>query len=117
MVDSCSHINVVQVSRREILTVKVYLLYTADHPRIATVRFWGWAENEREIKLAKEDPVQWDNLPSQLDPYMQGVAHRNSIWSQTRLSEYSIIKADRRTFADLLSPVRRYQVFSHGLIS
>lgn len=54
------------------------------------MRLWGWSENEAELNRAKEEAP--DTFPStgrtsSLDPYMQGVAHRNSVWSQLKFSE------------------------------
>ena len=36
--------------------------------------------------MAKED-VDPNTLESSLDPFMQGVAYRNSVWSQMKFSE------------------------------
>jgi len=56
------------------------------------VRFWGWRENEVEqARASSEDP---SNIPgfgeSDLSPYMQGVAHRNSAFSQLKFSEWRL---------------------------
>lgn len=57
---------------------------------LSTVRLWGWAENEPEVKRAiEEGPEAFvDVAKSSLDPYLQGVAHRNSVWSQLKFSEW-----------------------------
>lgn len=55
----------------------------------STLRLWGWAENEGEVKRAvQEGPEMWytTGKDSSLDPYLQGVAHRNSVWSQLKFS-------------------------------
>ncbi|CAO1616751.1 unnamed protein product [Sympodiomycopsis kandeliae] len=52
----------------------------------SSARFWGFAENTRELNMAKEEAVDFSQLHSALDPYMQGVAHRNSVWSQLKFS-------------------------------
>jgi hypothetical protein len=54
---------------------------------LATVRFYGWTENEREVKMDMREMV--DKVKkgeplygkSDLTPYMQGVAARNSRYS------------------------------------
>lgn len=52
------------------------------------MRLWGWRENEREQVRDKEELTQLakEGKPlygeSDLPPYIQGVAHRNSLWSQ-----------------------------------
>lgn len=51
---------------------------------------WGWKENlveqERDMKdltaLAKAGKPLYGEL--ELPPYIQGVAHRNSLWSQLK---------------------------------
>jgi len=54
---------------------------------LTTVRFWGWKENAREAAKDKEEMTARvaKGLPvygeSQLTPYMQGVAARNSTWA------------------------------------
>lgn len=59
----------------------------------SSFRLWGWSENKIEAKRAE---MQGDDAPglkttgNQLDEYMQGVAHRNSAYSQTKLGEYSM---------------------------
>ncbi|KAF3927516.1 hypothetical protein AA313_de0201871 [Arthrobotrys entomopaga] len=54
----------------------------------SSLRFWGWTENEREVKLdmremidkvKRKEPLYGE---SELTPYMQGVAARNSRYSQ-----------------------------------
>lgn len=54
------------------------------------VRLWGWAENGPELKRAVEEgPEKWNDVTkSTLEPYLQGVAHRNSMWSQLNFSEW-----------------------------
>ena len=55
---------------------------------VPTVRFWGWKENSIEVKrdheelsaLAKAGKPLYGE--SDLPEYVQGVAHRNSMWSQ-----------------------------------
>jgi hypothetical protein len=55
------------------------------------VRFWGWAENEREQEMDMREMVDKvkNKQPlygaSSLEPYMQGVAARNSRYSQVFL--------------------------------
>lgn len=60
----------------------------ADH---ATDRFWGWRENAREVEMdmremvdrvKRKEPLYGE---SSLSPYHQGVAARNSRYSQTML--------------------------------
>lgn len=55
---------------------------------VVTVRFWGWTENAREVemdmkemveKVKKGEPLYGE---STMTPYMQGVAARNSRYSQ-----------------------------------
>ncbi|KAK6518476.1 hypothetical protein TWF506_005628 [Arthrobotrys conoides] len=57
----------------------------------SSLRFWGWRENEREVKMdmreminkvKKKEPLYGE---SNLTPYMQGVAARNSRYSQLML--------------------------------
>ncbi|KAJ6262834.1 hypothetical protein Dda_1391 [Drechslerella dactyloides] len=57
-------------------------------PAIPVVRFWGWTENEREVqmdmremvdKVKRKEPLYGE---TSLTPYMQGVAARNSRYSQ-----------------------------------
>lgn len=56
-------------------------------------RFWGWKENEVEQKAhqaaidAGVKPPGTDPSKSDLTPYMQGVAHRNSAFSQLKFSK------------------------------
>jgi len=56
---------------------------------VFTVRFWGWTENEREVEMDVREMVQKvkNKEPlygvSILDAHMQGVAARNSRYSQT----------------------------------
>lgn len=57
-----------------------------------TVRFYGWTENEREVKMDMREMV--DKVKkgeplygkSDLTPYMQGVAARNSRYSAVMLN-------------------------------
>jgi len=55
-------------------------------------RFWGWTENEREQKMDHEElsARAKAGLPlygeTDLPEYIQGVAHRNSLWSQLKFS-------------------------------
>lgn len=55
---------------------------------MTAVRFWGWTENQREIdmdmkemvrKVKRKEPLYGESV---LTPYMQGVAARNSRYSQ-----------------------------------
>jgi hypothetical protein len=52
------------------------------------VRFWGWEENAREVEIDMREMVDKvkNKQPlygeSSLTPYMQGVAARNSRYSQ-----------------------------------
>lgn len=52
------------------------------------VRFWGWTENAREVEMDMKEMVAKVKAKeplygtSSLDPYMQGVAARNSRYSQ-----------------------------------
>jgi len=63
-------------------------------------RFWGWKENELEQAAHKalvdegKMPTGTDPGKSDLTPYMQGVAHRNSAFSQLKFSKYQ--RQDRR---------------------
>ncbi|EDP43388.1 hypothetical protein MGL_2398 [Malassezia globosa CBS 7966] len=54
----------------------------------STFRFWGWTENAREQELAKAEVASGD-VPGQgkssLTDELQGVAHRNSAFSQLNL--------------------------------
>ncbi|PWN26673.1 hypothetical protein BDZ90DRAFT_253314 [Jaminaea rosea] len=53
----------------------------------SSLRLWGWTENEAEVNRAKEeapDAFPSTGKTSSLEPYMQGVAHRNSVWSQLK---------------------------------
>ncbi|KAG8861483.1 hypothetical protein FRB96_002932 [Tulasnella sp. 330] len=58
----------------------------------STFRFWGWTENGREQAkdLAELTQRAREGKPlygqSDLEPYLQGVAHRNSAFSQLKLS-------------------------------
>ncbi|PWN19935.1 hypothetical protein BCV69DRAFT_249854, partial [Microstroma glucosiphilum] len=54
----------------------------------SSMRLWGWTENEPELKRAIEEGPEafGDVTKSSLDPYLQGVAHRNSVWSQLKFS-------------------------------
>lgn len=58
----------------------------------SSFRFWGWTENEAEqakakaIAAAGRKPPGYDTSNSDLTPYMQGVAHRNSVFSQLKFS-------------------------------
>ncbi|OWZ77239.1 hypothetical protein C365_04498 [Cryptococcus neoformans Bt85] len=60
----------------------------------STFRFWGWRENAAEVQKdqaelsqrAKEGKPLYGE--SQLDPYLQGVAARNSTWSQLKLHAF-----------------------------
>lgn len=58
-------------------------------PHPTPVRLWGFRENSREVARAKEEgqsALGLDTSKSSLDPYMQGVAHRNSAYSQFKLA-------------------------------
>ncbi|KAN0062545.1 hypothetical protein ACQY0O_005077 [Thecaphora frezii] len=58
----------------------------------SSFRFWGWTENEVEQAKAKADiaagikPPGTDPSQSDLTPFLQGVAHRNSAFSQLKFS-------------------------------
>ncbi|TYJ52571.1 hypothetical protein B9479_006821 [Cryptococcus floricola] len=60
----------------------------------SSLRFWGWRENAAEVardqaelsQLAKEGKPLYGE--SQLNPYLQGVAARNSTWSQLKLAAF-----------------------------
>ena len=52
-------------------------------------RFWGWSENEREQQRAQEEAQSGTVIgqgESSLSDEMQGVAHRNSVFSQLNLA-------------------------------
>ena len=59
----------------------------------SSFRFWGWRENELEQAAnqaaidAGIKPPGTDPSKSDLTPYMQGVAHRNSAFSQLKFSK------------------------------
>lgn len=56
-------------------------------------RFWGWKENELEQQAnqaaidAGIKPPGTDPTKSDLSPHLQGVAHRNSAFSQLKFSK------------------------------
>ncbi|WFD04014.1 hypothetical protein MOBT1_002711 [Malassezia obtusa] len=56
----------------------------------SSFRLWGWSENEREQERAKSD-AEAGKVPgmgeSSLSPEMQGVAFRNSVFSQLNLGK------------------------------
>ncbi|WVO14565.1 hypothetical protein L204_102200 [Cryptococcus depauperatus] len=60
----------------------------------SSFRFWGWRENAAEVavdhaelsQLAKEGKPLYGE--SQLSPYLQGVAARNSTWSQLKMQTF-----------------------------
>ena len=55
----------------------------------STFRFWGWSENEREQQRAQEEAQSGTVIgqgESSLSDEMQGVAHRNSVFSQLNLA-------------------------------
>ncbi|PWN48651.1 hypothetical protein IE53DRAFT_333322 [Violaceomyces palustris] len=58
----------------------------------SSFRFWGWRENEIEQAREKAElaagikPYGTDPSQSDLTPFMQGVAHRNSVFSQLKFS-------------------------------
>jgi hypothetical protein len=61
-------------------------------PADSAVRFWGWSENDAELARSKKEdaamvaagmPVHGD---TDLSDYQQGVAARNSTWSQLKFS-------------------------------
>lgn len=55
---------------------------------LITVRLWGWRENAIEVSRAEKEPgYGTDGSKSDMDAYMQGVAHRNSAYSQLKFSE------------------------------
>ncbi|KAM0786524.1 hypothetical protein ACM66B_001982 [Microbotryomycetes sp. NB124-2] len=55
-----------------------------------SLRLWGWRENDVEVKRdqAELSALAKDGKPlyggTDLPPYIQGVAHRNSLWSQLK---------------------------------
>lgn len=57
------------------------------------VRLWGWSENEPEQERAKADAAA-GKVPgmgdSRLSPEMQGVAFRNSVFSQLSLGTLAL---------------------------
>ena len=59
-----------------------------DANKTVVVRFWGWTENAREVEMDMKEMIQKvkEKKPlygeSELTPYMQGVAARNSRYSQ-----------------------------------
>ena len=60
-------------------------------PFFSSVRLWGWQENAIEVKRAEEQGNSapgLDTSKSDMSPYMQGVAHRNSAFSQLKFSKY-----------------------------
>lgn len=60
----------------------------------SSFRFWGWRENEIEQQAHKAaldagvKPPGTDPSKSDLSEYMQGVAHRNSAFSQLKFSKH-----------------------------
>ncbi|KAK9895298.1 NUXm, NADH-ubiquinone oxidoreductase [Cystobasidium minutum MCA 4210] len=58
----------------------------------SSFRFWGWEENAREEKKDMEElsALAAQGKPvyghSDLPEYIQGVAHRNSVWSQLKFA-------------------------------
>ncbi|KAI5475363.1 NADH:ubiquinone oxidoreductase 21kD subunit [Pseudohyphozyma bogoriensis] len=58
----------------------------------SSLRLWGWKENAIEVerdqselsKLASEGKPLYGETT--LSPYIQGVSHRNSVWSQLKFS-------------------------------
>lgn len=79
----------------------------------SSFRFWGWRENEIEQQAhqaaidAGVKPPGTDPSKSDLTPYLQGVAHRNSAFSQLKFSKLTwptsssvATKPARRLFAD-----------------
>ncbi|KAI5778909.1 C-terminal of NADH-ubiquinone oxidoreductase 21 kDa subunit-domain-containing protein [Geopyxis carbonaria] len=73
------------------MRVAVFVGISAGFLRLYTrssVRFWGWAENSREVEMDMKEMVAKVRAKeplygvSNLDPYMQGVAARNSRYSQ-----------------------------------
>ncbi|WVQ80014.1 hypothetical protein IAT38_002115 [Cryptococcus sp. DSM 104549] len=60
----------------------------------SSFRFWGWTENKAEVakdqaelsaRAAAGKPIYGE---SDLTPYLQGVAARNSTWSQLKLATF-----------------------------
>ncbi|KAF5377748.1 hypothetical protein D9757_008064 [Collybiopsis confluens] len=57
-------------------------------------RFWGWSENKREeekdlaelSQLAREGKPLYGESPQ--SPWVQGAAHRNSVFSQLKFSAF-----------------------------
>ncbi|KZT10046.1 uncharacterized protein LAESUDRAFT_469834 [Laetiporus sulphureus 93-53] len=58
----------------------------------SSLRFWGWTENKREEQMDREEMTARARrgLPlygeSPQPEWIQGVAHRNSVWSQLKFS-------------------------------
>lgn len=57
------------------------------------VRFWGWTENEREQEMDRQEMTERarQGLPlygtSNEPEWVQGAAHRNSVFSQLKFRE------------------------------
>ncbi|GAA5848326.1 hypothetical protein JCM3766R1_004662 [Sporobolomyces carnicolor] len=55
-----------------------------------SLRLWGWKENSREVEMDRKELGQLaqEGKPlygeTDLPEYIQGVAHRNSMWSQLK---------------------------------
>ncbi|UZJ53205.1 hypothetical protein CBS101457_002525 [Exobasidium rhododendri] len=56
----------------------------------SSFRLWGWSENGVEKSRAEQEGPGYgtDGSKSDMDPYMQGVAHRNSAYSQLKFSVF-----------------------------
>lgn len=61
------------------------------------VRFWGWTENKREEEMDLSELRQRVAEGKPLHPestqpeWIQGVAYRNSAWSQLKFREYRFV--------------------------
>lgn len=75
------------------------------------VRFWGWSENKREEELDRQELTQrvQQGLPaygkSDQPEWVQGAAHRNSVFSQLKFSEFFYY---RMNTVSLISAFSRY---------
>jgi hypothetical protein len=72
------------------MDMRISAVVLGTHACCSIVRLWGWRENAIEVSRAEKEPGYGvDGSKSDLDPYMQGVAHRNSAYSQLKFSEFS----------------------------
>ncbi|KAL9933794.1 hypothetical protein V8E36_007452 [Tilletia maclaganii] len=54
----------------------------------SSLRLWGWKENELEQQRAQAEGETPSGEDSALSPYMQGVAYRNSAFSQLKFAAF-----------------------------